>query len=153
MEILVAIAILIGVAGIVVPVLPGILLISSAIGLWAIADDAWWLLAAVVALTAIALVLKIAIPARTARDNASKAALAVGAVAALVGFFVVPVVGAILGFLLGVLAAELVRLRQWSPAVRATWSTAKSVGVTMAVELAVSLLMTGLWVAAVLGAG
>jgi uncharacterized protein YqgC (DUF456 family) len=153
MEILVAVAILIGVTGIVIPVLPGILLISSAIAVWAVANGTWWLLAAVVALTAIALALKIAIPARAVRDSASKAALAVGAVAALVGFFVVPVVGAILGFLLGVLAAELVRLRQWRPAVRATWSTAKSVGLTMAVELAVSLLMTGLWVAAVLGTG
>ena len=153
MEVLVAVAILIGVVGIVVPVLPGILLISSAIALWAIADNAWWLLAAVAALTAIALTLKIAIPARTARDTASKTALAVGAAAALVGFFVVPVVGAILGFLLGVLAAELARVRQWAPALRATWSTAKSVGLTMAVELAVSLLMTGLWVAALLAAG
>jgi uncharacterized protein YqgC (DUF456 family) len=151
-EILVALAIVVGVAGVVLPVLPGILLVAAAVGIWAAAHGAWWLVAAVVVLTAAALTLKIAIPARTAQDAASTAALALGAVAALVGFFTVPVVGALLGFVVGVLVAELLRLRNLPAAWQATWATAKSLGLAMAVELGAVLLMAGLWVAALVAA-
>jgi uncharacterized protein YqgC (DUF456 family) len=151
-EILVALAIVVGVVGIVLPILPGILLVASAIAIWAAVEGVWWLLAVVVVLAAVAVILKIAIPARTARDSASTIAMAVGAVAALVGFFVIPLVGAIVGFLAGVLITELARLRVLADAWRATWSTAKSVGLTMAIELLTALVMAGLWVSALVAA-
>lgn len=147
-EILVGAAIVIGLLGIVVPILPGLLLVSAAIGIWAYANAAWWLLVAVLLLTGAALALKFAIPARTARDAASTWAVAVGALAALVGFFVVPVVGMVLGFLAGVLATEWIRLRAFDPAWRATWATTKSIGITIAVELAAVIVMSGLWAGA-----
>ena len=146
MEILIALAIVVGVAGVVLPVLPGILLVAAAVGIWAAAHGVWWLVAAVVVLTAAALALKIAIPARTARDAASTMALAVGAVTALIGFFAVPVIGAPVGFVAGVLVAELVRLRSLPTAWQATWATTKSLGLAMVVELTATLLMAGLWV-------
>lgn len=152
MEILVALAILVGMVGVVLPVLPGVVLVAAAVGIWAVANTAWWLVAAVVVVTAATLALKIAIPARTARDAASTAALALGAVTALIGFFTVPVVGALLGFVVGVLVAELLRLRDLPAAWQATWTTAKSLGLAMAVELAAVLLMAGLWVAALVAA-
>jgi len=147
-DVLVAIAIAVGILGVLVPVLPGLLLVAAAVGAWALANEARWLLAAVLVITAVAMAIKIAVPARTARDAASTAALAVGAAAALVGFFVVPVIGMIVGFLLGVLATEVVRLRDPGAALRATWSTARSVGIAIAVELAAAVAIAGLWVAA-----
>jgi uncharacterized protein YqgC (DUF456 family) len=147
-EILVGLAIVVGLIGIVVPVLPGTVLAGGAIGVWAAVEQQWWLLAIVILLTVMALALSLVIPARTARDKASKWALAVGAVAALAGMFVIPVVGAIVGFLGGVFATELVRLREPSPAWSATWSTTKSIGLTMAIEFAVVLVMAALWVSA-----
>lgn len=149
-DVLVGAAIVVGLLGVVVPVLPGLLLVGAAIGLWAIADQAWWLLVLTVLITTVSLALKIAIPARTARDSASTAAVAVGAVAALVGFFVIPVVGMIVGFLAGVMATELVRLKDPRPAWQATWATTKGIGISIAVELVAVILMSGLWVGALL---
>lgn len=147
-ELLVVAAILVGLVGVVLPVLPGLLLVAGAIGVWAIAEQVWWLLVAVVLLSAVALGLKVAIPAKAARDSASMWAVAVGAVGALIGFFAIPVVGIIVGFLAGVLLAEFVRLRQLQPAWDATWATTKSVGITMIVELVAVIGMSGLWVTA-----
>lgn len=149
-ELLVGLAIIVGLLGVVVPILPGLLLVSGAIGIWAFANQSWWLLVVVVLITVAALGLKVAIPARTVRDSASTAAVAVGALAGLVGFFVIPVVGMIVGFLVGVMVTEVVRLRQFEPAWQATWATTKSIGITIAVELVAVIVMSGLWVFAVL---
>jgi hypothetical protein len=148
MELLVVAAILVGLVGVVVPVLPGLLLVAGAIGVWAAAEQVWWLLAAVVVLSALALALKVAIPAKTARDSASMWAVAVGAVGALIGFFAIPVVGFIVGFLAGVLLAELARLREMGPAWDATWATTKGIGISIAVELAAVVAMAGMWATA-----
>ncbi len=148
MELLVGAAIVAGVVGVIVPILPGVLLVAGAIGVWAVANDAWWLLVAVALLTGVAVVAKYLIPARTARDAASTLALAIGAVAALIGFFVLPVIGMVVGFLGAVLLTELLRLGSPRQAWRATWATAKSIGLTIAVELVASIGMAGLWVAA-----
>jgi uncharacterized protein YqgC (DUF456 family) len=148
-EILVAVAIIVGLVGVVVPVVPGLVLAGGAVSVWAAVEQQWWLLAIAVLLTILTTALRLAIPARTARDAASTWALAVGAVAALAGMFVIPVIGAIVGFLVGVFGTEVVRMRQLGPAWQATWTTTKSLGVTMALELASILILAALWVTAV----
>jgi uncharacterized protein YqgC (DUF456 family) len=149
MEFLVAAGIVLGLIGVVVPVLPGLLLVSGSIGVWAWATRTWWLLAAVCVITVVVLVVKVVLPAHTARESASTWALAGGAVGGLIGFFAIPVVGMFIGFLAGVLATELVRLRAVRPALDATWATTKSLGISMALELVAALVLAGLWVAAV----
>lgn len=151
MEWLVVLAIVVGVVGIFVPVLPGLLLVAAGVGLWSVANEVWWLLALTLVLTFVAIALKVAIPARAARDAASTTALAVGAVAALVGFFAIPVVGMIAGFLGGVLATEIVRLKDVRAAWAATWTTTKSIGITMGIELIAAILMAAAWVGAWVG--
>ncbi len=150
MEWLVALAVLVGVVGVVVPILPGLLLVALAVAWWAAAHQAWWLLALVVALACTATAAKYALPARAARDSASTPALAVGALAALVGFFMLPVIGMIVGFLVGVLVSELIRRRDLTQAWRATRESAKAIGLGMAVELAAAIAIAGAWVAALL---
>lgn len=151
-ELLVGIAIVVGLVGVVVPILPGLLLVSAAIGIWSFSSQSWWLLVAVALITTVALTLKVAIPARTARDSASTAAVVVGALAALAGFFVIPVVGMIVGFLAGVLLTELARLRDLGQAWQATAAATKSIGITIAVELVAVIVMSGLWTVALLAA-
>ncbi len=148
MEILVAVLILVAAAGTVVPILPGALLAGGAIGVWAVANEVWWLAVLAAVLTTVAVVLKLVIPARTARDSASSAALAMGAVLGVLGMVYIPVVGLPLGFLAGVLLAELVRLRDLSAAWAATRAALKSIGVSMVVELTAVVLMAAAWVVA-----
>ena len=148
MEWLVGLAVIVGLVGVVVPILPGLLLVAGAIALWAVAEDRWWLLVFVVLITLAAIFLKYAIPARTTRASASTFALVAGACAGIVGMFVVPVVGFLLGFPLGVLVAELLRLRDLRAAGRATVAAIRGLGISIAVELTAGLMLTAAWVVA-----
>jgi hypothetical protein len=72
----------------------------------------------------------------------------IGAALGVVGFFVIPVVGLFVGFVLGVYLAEYRRL-----GARAAWPSTthslKAVGLSILIELAAGLVATFVWVAGV----
>ena len=70
----------------------------------------------------------------------------------LVGFFVVPVVGLFLGFVLGVYLAERGRLGQHRAAWASTIVALKAAGWSMLIELLTGLVMAATWVIALLTA-
>jgi uncharacterized protein len=74
-----------------------------------------------------------------------RSTLAVGAAVGVVGFFVIPVVGLVVGFVVGVYAAEHRRLGSSGPARAATASAIRAVGFAVAIEMAGALLATGFW--------
>jgi uncharacterized protein YqgC (DUF456 family) len=147
-EMIVALAIAVGLAGVVVPVLPGSLLVGAAILLWAVerAETAAWAVASVaLVLLVTGAVVKYLVPGRQLqRAGVPTATLAVGAVLGVVGFFVVPVVGLPLGFVLGVYVAQWHRLgrRQAWPA---TVHAVKAVGLGILIELGFAVLAAGTW--------
>jgi len=71
--------------------------------------------------------------------------LLAGGVLGLIGFFVVPVVGLVLGFVLGIWLAERARLgpRRAGPATRHALT---AVGLSLLVELAAALAIAVIWV-------
>lgn len=155
--ILVAVAIAVGLAGILVPVLPGTLLVWAAIAVWAFAERSttgWVVLGVVTALLGAGLLVKYLWPAKRMRAaDVSGVTLAAGGVLGVIGFFVIPVAGLVLGFVLGVFLAELIgrrdRRRAWASTVHAVKGVALSVGV----ELVAGLLATVTWVAGVVLSG
>jgi len=60
----------------------------------------------------------------------------------------VPVVGLPLGFVLGVNVAELVRLREHTPAWRTTVEAMKGTGLALLISLGATVAATALWAAA-----
>jgi uncharacterized protein YqgC (DUF456 family) len=148
-EILAGLVILVGIAGTVIPLLPGVLLVGATVGIWAVANNVWWLLGVAVLLSGIALAAKFVLPIRAAQDKGSTAALAVGSVLAIVGFFVIPVIGLIVGFVAGVFLTEIARLQQLASAWAATVATLKSIGVSMIVEFSSAFAMAIAWTTAV----
>src|SRR6266545_2570059 len=112
--VLVGIAILVGLIGVVVPALPGLLLVWGAVLVWALVERtaaAWIVLVSASLLVAGNQVVKYLVPGRQMRAaGVPWTSLAPGGGLAIVGFFVVPVVGAFLGFVLGVYLAERLRL-------------------------------------------
>ena len=154
-DLLTGLCVAVGVVGIVVPVLPGSALIFLAVLAWTLLDRSattWSVLALVTALLLAGGVVKYAVPGRRLRDRGvPPRSLLAGAVLAVVGFFVVPVVGLPLGFLLGVYLSELQRVgreRAW-PATRAAVGAA---GLSLLIELAAGLLAATTWLlGAVLG--
>ncbi|WP_024795791.1 DUF456 domain-containing protein [Tomitella biformata] len=152
-ELLIGLAILVGLVGVVLPVLPGALIIGIALLVWAIMTGttaAWVVFAIAFVLLVGSGIVKYTWPGQRLRDGGVPTrALIVGGLVGIVGFFVVPVVGLVLGFLLGTFVAELIRLRAVSPAWVSTWAATKAVGLSMLVELVGALAAAGLWLAAV----
>ncbi len=153
LELLVGLTIAVGLVGVVVPVLPGSALILAAVVVWAAADGstaAWLFASTAVVFLAVGTIVKYLVPGRRLKEaGVPMSSLAAGAVLGVVGFFVVPVVGLVLGFVLGVYLAEARRLgtdRAWPSTVLAV----KAVGVSLLVELAAALLAAATWALGVL---
>jgi uncharacterized protein len=152
--VLVGIAILVGLVGVVVPAVPGLLLVWGAVLVWALVERttaAWAVLAAATVLVAVSQVVKYLVPGRRMRAaGVPTVSLAAGGLLGAVGFFVIPVVGAFLGFVLGVYLAERLRLGNHALARSSTRHALKAVGLSILIELGAGLLVAGAWLATVL---
>jgi uncharacterized protein YqgC (DUF456 family) len=113
-ELLVGLVVLAGLVGVILPVLPGSALVLAAIGVWAWIEGttgAWAVFAGGALLIGAATIVKYAWPGRRLRASGiPTATLAVGIAVGIVGFFVIPVVGLPLGFVLGIYLGALRRL-------------------------------------------
>ena len=151
--VLVAVAIAVGLVGIMVPLLPGTLLVLGAIAVWAVVEQnvaAWVTLGVVAALLAASTLIKYLWPVRRMRAaDVSTRSLAAGAVLGIIGFFVIPVLGLVIGFVLGVYLAELVNRRDHRVAWTSTVHALNGVALSVGVELCGALLATTAWVVGV----
>lgn len=149
-EVLVGLVVLVGLFGVVVQVLPGSLIVLGAVLVWAILTGGWvaWTAFAVgVVAVALAAVGKYVLAGKHLRKaDVPGSTLVWGAVVGIVGFFVIPVVGLLLGFPLGVFLAELARRRDAQAAWAATRVALHATGITILVELAGALVAAGAWV-------
>lgn len=151
--VLVALAILVGLAGIIVPLLPGVILVWAAIAVWAVLEHSlvsWITLGVVTAVIGSTTAIKYMWPAKRMRAaDVSSWSLFAGGVLGVIGFFVVPVIGLVLGFVLGVYLAELYRHRDQRLAWTSTKHAMKGVGLSILVELTGAMLATGVWIVGV----
>jgi uncharacterized protein len=151
--ILVALVIAIGIVGIIVPLLPGVLLVFAAIAVWAFVEHtvvSWVAFAIVTALLGASTLIKYLWPVRRMRRaEVGTWSLLSGAVLGVIGFFVVPVLGLLIGFVLGVYLAELVQRRDQRRAWAATVHALKGAALSVGVELTGALLAAAVWVGAV----
>jgi uncharacterized protein YqgC (DUF456 family) len=147
---LVGVVMVIGIVGILLPVLPGLLLIWAAGLWWTIADGGgatrWTVFAVLTALLVVGTVVKYVLPARSAAARgAPVSTLVVGALGGIVGFFVIPVVGLLIGGVLGIYLAEYVRLRDPGRAWTSTRAALVAIGIGLLIELTAGVLMFGVW--------
>ena len=153
LEVVLGLVMLVGLVGVVVPVFPGLVLVAGAGLVWAIdlgGPGAWSAFAVMAAVAVGGIVASSVLPARRASAAGAPAWVVVaGVVGLVIGFFVVPVVGALVGFPAGVFAAELARHRHPGPAWRATWEALKNVGLGIAIQLGAGVAMIVVWLAAV----
>src|SRR5688500_6472695 len=110
MTVVAGLLIVVGLAGVVVPVIPGLLLVWAGVFVWFLDDRDSVRMSVLVVVTLVLLlgtVVKYLVPGRRLRDDGVPwSTLALGAALGIVGFFVVPVVGLFLGFVLGVYLGE-----------------------------------------------
>jgi len=141
-----------GVLGVVIPVLPGLLLSWIGVLIWALLGGAgasaglrWTVLGVATAVALIGAVVKYLLPGKRLKSSGvPNSALLAGGVLGLVGFFVVPVVGLILGFVLGVWLVERARLgpgKAWP----STKTALAAAGLAMLIEFTAALGVAVVW--------
>jgi uncharacterized protein len=152
LEVLVALTVAVGLAGMVVPILPGSVLVLAAILVWAWdigGTTAWTVFGVAAAVLVVGGVVKFLVPNRRLKDAGIPASTQwLGAAVGVVGFFVIPVVGLFVGFVLGIYLAEYRRVGGG-----AAWPSTKhalrAVGLSIMIELAAGLVATCVWVTGV----
>ena len=132
--------------------LPGSILVVGAVLVWAWVTGgptAWLVFAVATTLIAVGTVVKYLVPGRRLQDAGIPASTQwIGVALGVVGFFVVPVVGLVLGFVLGVYLAELRRVGS-AQAWPSTVHSLKAAGLSILIELGAALAATLVWVAGV----
>ena len=133
-------------------VLSGVL-VFGAIGVWAFIEGtnaAWVAFGVATLFLVISGVVKYAWPGKNLKNaGVATRSIVIGAVLGIVGFFVVPVLGLPIGFVIGCFLSELQRTNG-GEAWRATIHALKAVGLSILVELVGALLAAGVWLGAVL---
>ncbi len=146
--------IVLGLVGVVVPVLPGTLLVLTGVLVWAVTEQSvtgWVVLALAVAVAVAGRVLQYLVPGRRMKDRGVRTStMALAVLLAVVGFFVVPVIGAAIGFLLGIWLVEVGRGTPRGEAWRRTRHAAVGVLQSIGIELAGALTVAGLYVVGLL---
>lgn len=150
--VLTALLIAVGLAGVVLPFLPGLPIVWGAALLYGITSGFGGVgVTAMVAITLIGvlgMIASYALPNRAgAAAGASRSTRLVAGLLGIVGFFVVPVVGFPLGACLGVLGMQYRRTADWDGAVRATVAVVKGFGAGLLAELAAGVAMVLTWLA------
>lgn len=149
-EVLVGVAILVGLIGIVVQVLPGAVLVLGGMLVWAIMTggvEAWVVFGIAAVVIATAEIFQWILAGKHMRKaEVPMLTLAVGGIAGIVGFFVVPVIGLFLFFVAAIFLLEWARRKDVSAAWKATKAAVQATLITIGVQLAGSLIAAGIWV-------
>jgi uncharacterized protein len=151
-EVVVALVMLLGLVGTVVPGVPGLpIVFAGGVG-YGVAEGFGRAGVAALAVMGVLLLGGMAasylLPHRAGvRAGVPRSSLRWGIVGAVVGFFAIPVLGLVVGGVLGVLLAERQRLGDWPPALRATRSVAVGFGLGALLEVLAGVAMVLVWVA------
>jgi uncharacterized protein YqgC (DUF456 family) len=153
--VLAAVVMLLGLAGVVLPALPGLALIwLAALGYGLLAG--WgasgpWLFGLITLLGLAGLGSELWVTSAGARvAGASGWSVLAGIVLGLIGLLFFSPIGAVIGLTLGILGGEYLRLRDWRKALSAAGGTLAGCGVSYGVKLLLGMVMIGAWVAWVL---
>lgn len=139
-----------GLIGVVVPFLPGLFLILATAFVYGLLvgfdSIAVAVLVVMSVLVAISIIKSVVIPSRAAAESGASMLSQVGAViGGVIGFFVIPVFGLILGALAGMIATELAMKGNWDEAWAATKGAAKGFGISALIDLGLGTIMIAAW--------
>ncbi|HZD11379.1 MAG TPA: DUF456 domain-containing protein [Candidatus Binatia bacterium] len=140
---------LVGLIGVVIPLLPGSLLLWLTVAVYAAVERLNGFAAIDVAtfavITLIALVTGLSdlwLPLLGARvTGSSTRSLLFGVVGAIIGTFVLPLLGSVIGYVVGILVGEYRRYGDWNKALRAGLGGVAGWGIATAIQLGGGLLI------------
>ena len=152
--VLCGLAILVGVAGTVIPVLPGSFLIGLSLLAWAIwggeGSTGWVVFAVGMVFVLAGMAASAVLAGRKLKEHRiPNRSVAVGVVLGIAGMFVIPVVGLFVGFAAGLLLSEVQRTRNFRAALTSSWAALKATGLGMLMEFGLACLAASTWVVGV----
>ena len=141
---------LVGLAGTLIPVLPGLMLMWATVVAYGFVAgfDAIGIsvIVFVTVLTVIAIGLGVVLPKQAAdAAGASKRSQIAAVIGAIIGFFVIPVVGALIGAVGGIALAEYLDKDEWGPAWASTKGVLTGMGLAAIVQFVIGVLILALW--------
>lgn len=147
--------ILIGVVGVVVPILPGMLLVWLTVAAYAWLTDFavinYWIFALVTIFALITGTAGIWLPYLGAKKTgAAKRAIFLGIIGAIIGTFITPLIGTVIGYAVGIVIGELIKHRDLKKALKASVGGVAGWGIATLVELAGALTILVVFVVVVL---
>ncbi|MCG2801003.1 MAG: DUF456 domain-containing protein [Cellulomonas sp.] len=157
LDLVVGLVVLVGLVGAVIQVIPGSTLVGASVLVWGLVTrggPGWTVAAIALVVTVGAQVVKYLVAGRFLKARGvPNGSLLVGGALGVVGFFVIPVVGLVVGFVGGTYLAEWYRLRAHRPAWRATVAALQATGLTILVELFAALVVALAWGVAAIAVG
>ena len=151
---LAGLVILLGLCGVLLPGVPGSWLVWAGVLWWALKDPqplAWAVLVGSTVVLLLSRAVRWALPTRRRRrDEAMRRLTAYAGAGAVLGFVLVPVLGAIPGFMGGIYLAERLRLGRHGEAMASLRTAMRQGGTDLLTVLFACLRITGAWLGAVL---
>lgn len=150
-DLLAGLGILAGLIGTVIVVLPGIVIVVASVVVWAVVESSpagWVAMTLALAVGLATITLKYLFPGRRLKRAGiptSQILIALGV--AVVGFFVIPAVGAFVGFVLAVYFLQRQRVsreRAWP----ATTAALRAIALSVGIELVGGFVIATVWVVA-----
>lgn len=146
--------IILGLLGVIIPVIPGLIVALVGVLIWALdlgSSTGWIVFGVCVALYAAGLTLQFLIPGKKMKAaGIATSTLFLGLALGIVGFFVVPIIGGPLGFVLGIYLVETGRSRDRSQAWAATKVAVRGVLQSIGIELLAGMAILTTWILGVL---
>ncbi|MDY6050829.1 MAG: DUF456 domain-containing protein [Rothia sp. (in: high G+C Gram-positive bacteria)] len=141
---LAATLIALGIVGIVYPILPGSLAVLGGTLLWGLTlrgPEGWWLLGLGLPIIIAGMVAQAVLTGKTLKQRAiPNRSILWGVLGAVIGMFVIPIVGLFVGFALALLLSETLRSQgDIATSTRSTLAALKSMGLGILIELAAAL--------------
>jgi uncharacterized protein YqgC (DUF456 family) len=153
--VLCGVAIVVGILGTVVPMLPGVLLCWTSVLVWALfageGPARWVVLGIATVVGLVGVVAEYAWPGKRLKQaGVPTLTLMAGGLVGIIAFCLLPVFGLPIGFVGGVWLAELIRLREPGPAWASTKHALKAAGLFLLIEIASAITIGGVWLGGVL---
>ncbi|MFD8804439.1 DUF456 domain-containing protein [Streptomyces sp. NPDC059597] len=151
---LVGLVVALGLCGVLVPGVPGSWLVWAGVLWWALTGPgavAWAVLVGATVVLLLSQVVRWVLPPRRLRESGATPRMAVYAgVGGVLGFVLLPVLGAVPGFMGGIYLSERLRLGRHGEAMAALRTAMRSGGSSVLAEFFACLLIAGAWLGAVL---
>lgn len=147
--------ILIGIAGTVLPLIPGTLLIWLAVVVYAVVERVngfaaldWLTLTVITVVAAVTGTADLWLPYLGAKAGGSSGrSMLLGTVGAIIGTFFAPLLGTVIGYALGILISEYEKCRDWNLAIKASLGGVAGWGIGTAIRAGggILILILFLW--------